>query len=92
MIITKNDIKNLRQTMKLSQFLFARLLGVTEGTIIHWESGQLAPGKQNQAKIENLIRERGLKPEVYQDEPHFPETRKREKIRIDISQLLKHKR
>lgn len=92
MIITKNDIKNLRQAMDLSQFFFARLLGVAEGTIIHWESGQLAPGKQNQAKIENLIRERGLKPELYQDESQFPKTRKREKIRIDISQYLKRKR
>lgn len=91
MIITKNDIKNLRQAMNLSQFSFGELLGVAAWTVSTWESGLFSPGKQNQAKIENLIRERGLKPEVYRDEPHFPKPKKRERIVIDISPYLKRK-
>lgn len=91
MIITKNDIKNLRQAMSLSQFSFGELLGVAAWTVSTWESGLFSPGKRIHTKLVKLMEEHDIQPEVYQDEPHFLETRKREKIRIDISQYLRRK-
>jgi len=43
MIIKKEDIKNIRERLKMTQEEFARRIGVTVTTVSRWERGDCLP-------------------------------------------------
>ncbi len=48
-------IKDLREAKGLTQEQLAQLLGVTQGTIAHWESGARTPTLMNMVKIADVL-------------------------------------
>lgn len=43
MMSTPDEIKALRQSMKMTQAAFAELVGVDQATISNWEKGKATP-------------------------------------------------
>ena len=50
-----SDIAAIRTRTAMSQAQFAELLGVTPGTIAHWEHGRASPHQRTARKIMALI-------------------------------------
>ena len=50
-------IKKVRNDLGLTQEEFARLLGVTVGTVNRWENGAFSPSKLAISKINSLAKE-----------------------------------
>jgi DNA-binding transcriptional regulator YiaG len=48
------EIKDLRERLNLSQSELAELLGVSGGTVAHWETDRSAPGSANRKALEEL--------------------------------------
>ena len=48
-------IKDLREAKGLTQEQVAQQLGVTQGTIAHWESGARTPTLSNMVKIADFL-------------------------------------
>lgn len=48
------EIKDLRARLHLSQSELAELLGVSGGTVAHWETDRSAPGPKNRRALEDL--------------------------------------
>lgn len=48
-------IKDLREAKGLTQEQVAQKLGVTQGTIAHWESGARTPTLTNMVKIADVL-------------------------------------
>ena len=48
-------IKDLREAKGLTQEQVAQRLGVTQGTIAHWESGARTPTLSNMVKIADVL-------------------------------------
>lgn len=54
-------IKQLRETMTLSQVEFAQLLGVSFASVNRWETGKHEPTIKIKRKIKALLREYNIK-------------------------------
>lgn len=52
--MTKQEIKELREQLGLSQRQFAKQLGVSKRTVAYWESGKRRPDKNAQKKLAEL--------------------------------------
>lgn len=50
------NIRTLRQKAELSQAELAKKLGVTQGTVSQWESGQILPATAKLVKIAEALR------------------------------------
>ena len=58
--ISATDIKNIRQLMKVSQAVFAKLLNVSISSIRQWEQGQRNPSGSTIILLELLKRDASL--------------------------------
>lgn len=56
--MTAEEIKALRENMKLSQEKFAAYIGVTMNTINRWEKGFFRPSPLAIERMKNLIKEK----------------------------------
>ncbi len=54
MDITPNKIKNIRQSIDVSQAMFAQLLNVSLSSVRRWESGKQTPTGSTQVLLELL--------------------------------------
>ncbi len=61
--IDEPDVKKIRQKLKLSQEQFARLMGISAGTLKNWEQGRRKP--DGPARV--LLGVAALHPEVLPD-------------------------
>jgi len=52
--MTKEEIKELRISLRLTQTEFAEKLGVVLMTVSRWETGKLIPSLRNLRKLEAL--------------------------------------
>ena len=57
----KKAIKNLRQSLGLTQEAFARELGVSRAAVAKWEAGDFKPSPLAMRQIERLKKEVGNK-------------------------------
>jgi DNA-binding transcriptional regulator YiaG len=55
--MTPEKIKGLRTSRGLSQYEFAKLLGVSRMRITHWECGENSPNQDGLAKLTKLANE-----------------------------------
>ena len=53
-------VRSLRRRLEMTRLEFAKLLGVSPGSIFGWESGRTAPRGRNVARIQEL-RRKGMK-------------------------------
>ena len=51
---TKDEIKELRTALGLSQAKFAKKLGVSRRVVAYWETGKKTPSRISEAKLEKL--------------------------------------
>lgn len=51
-----DEIKAIREKLKMTQRVFANAVGVTETTISRWESGRVAPHQFLVDKIKELAK------------------------------------
>jgi len=59
--MTPNQIKDLRDRLRLSQAKFAYLVGAAVGTISRWETGVAIPRGLYAKKLEEIDKELGPK-------------------------------
>ena len=52
-------LKEYRIKNNLSQVNMAQILGVSINSYINWERGVMRPNKENQAKIDELLKKEG---------------------------------
>jgi DNA-binding transcriptional regulator YiaG len=50
----RNEVKNLRTVLKLSQTEFAELLGISYATVNRWENGHTVPHKLARVRFEDI--------------------------------------
>jgi hypothetical protein len=55
-----DTVRSLRRRLEMTRLEFAKLLGVSPGSIFGWESGRTAPRGRNVARIQEL-RRKGVK-------------------------------
>lgn len=60
----KKTIIKIRAEMGLSQQGLADILGVTFQTVNRWENGHFEPTKLVKAKLELLMKEKNIEPEI----------------------------
>ncbi len=65
-------VRDLRQTLNLSQGKFAAELGMTFPTVNRWENGHAAPSPLALKQIDHLLRELGDRGETLRTK-YFPE-------------------
>lgn len=58
-ILSPKEIKNIRETIKLSQPVFAKLLNISPETVKKWEQGDRHPTGAS-LKLLNLVYEHGV--------------------------------
>ena len=52
--LTPSTIRSIRKMLKLTQFQFANLLGISKTTVSYWENGHLHPCRENQKVLHTL--------------------------------------
>ena len=52
--LTPTKIRKIRKMLKLTQFQFGNLLGISKTTISYWENGHLHPCRENQKILHTL--------------------------------------
>ncbi len=52
--LTSSRIRKIRKMLKLTQFQFGNLLGVSKTTVSYWENGHLQPCRENQKILHTL--------------------------------------
>ncbi|HXJ35672.1 MAG TPA: helix-turn-helix domain-containing protein [Candidatus Eisenbacteria bacterium] len=57
-----NDIRNIRQQLRMTQEEFAHAIAVTASTVNRWENEHAAPSRLARRAIEILVQNRGLCP------------------------------
>ena len=57
--LTPSKIRSIRKMLKLTQFQFANLLGISKTTVSYWENGHLHPCRENQ-KILHMLATYGI--------------------------------
>lgn len=55
MVMIMDELKRLREAAGLSQVQLALRLGVSQGTIAHWEIGRRAPQARHLIKLANIL-------------------------------------
>jgi DNA-binding transcriptional regulator YiaG len=50
---TPKSIRNLRANLKLSRAKFGKKVGVTRGTVLRWEDGEVSPNYTNSKSLDN---------------------------------------
>ena len=57
--LTPTKIRKIRKMLKLTQFQFGNLLGISKTTVSYWENGHLHPCRENQ-KILHMLATYGI--------------------------------
>lgn len=57
---TKDDIKNIRKSLNVSQKVFADIIGVSKKTIEAWESGRNSPNGPAQRVLEIISKNHSI--------------------------------
>lgn len=56
MMLTPQDIRDLRWNLRLTMAEFGKLVGVSEATVSYWESGKKHPRYHTAVKLNEIIR------------------------------------
>ena len=57
-----NEIRGIRQQLRMTQEEFAHAIAVTASTVNRWENDHAAPSRLARRAIEELLTRRGLNP------------------------------
>ncbi len=58
----RNEIREIRQQLRMTQEEFAHAIAVTASTVNRWENAHAAPSRLARRAIEELMNRRGLCP------------------------------
>ncbi len=67
----KEDVRYVRQTYNISQYDFAKLMGVSVGTLRNWEQGRRHPTGAARVLLRIAVRQPKLFAETIRDEAVF---------------------
>lgn len=75
----KKFIYSLRKHLGMSQPELGSIIGVSQGTVGHWENGIRFPSEPHLKKIIKFARKNGMAPTIDDLYPNFKRNRKRGK-------------